>query len=230
MFRKEKTIQHMLQDIEREVELTSNLIGREALDEHVMEAMKKVPRHDFVPSEARAYAYENGPLSIGYGQTVSQPYIVALMTDLLSPKPDHVILEIGSGSGYQAAILSCLVRQVYTIEFIKELADQASGRLKKLGYTNIEVKQGDGYYGWPEHAPFDGIIVTAAAPYIPEPLIEQLKVGARLAIPVGQPYMHQELMLVERKEHNEISTRHVLDVAFVPMVGGHKTSSNLKDF
>ena len=194
-----------------------------------MEAMKKVPRHEFVPPEATGYAYANGPLSIGYGQTVSQPYIVALMTDLLNPKADDVILEIGSGSGYQAAVLSCLVRQVYSIEVIKELAGQASRRLQKLDYTNVEIKEGDGYYGWPEHAPFDGIIVTAAAPHIPEPLIEQLKVGARLAIPVGLPYMHQELMLVEKKDHNEISTRYILGVAFVPLVGGHQVSPKHAD-
>ena len=219
----------MLQDIEREVELTRNLIGKKALDERVMEAMEKVPRQEFVPAVAQAYAFANGPVSIGHGQTVSQPYIVALMTDLLNPQPDDVILEIGSGSGYQAAVLACLVRQVYSIEVIQELADQASDRLQRLGYTNVEIKQGDGYYGWQEHAPFDGIIVTAAAPHIPEPLIEQLKVGAKLVIPVGQPYMHQELMLVEKKEHNEISTRYVLGVAFVPLVGDHKGGSSLAD-
>ena len=138
----------MLQDIEREVELTRDLIGKEALDDRVIEAMRKVPRHEFVPPEATAHAYANGPLSIGHGQTVSQPYIVALMTDLLNPKADDVILEIGSGSGYQAAVLSSLVRQVYSIEVIKELAGQASRRLQKLGYTNVEIKEGDGYYGW----------------------------------------------------------------------------------
>ena len=212
----------LLRDIHREVEYTRNLIGKDALDERVMEAVKMVPRHEFIPADSRAYAYENGPVSIGYGQTISQPYIVALMTDLLNPEPDDIVLEIGSGSGYQAAILACLVRHVYSVEIVPELAIQAKERLRRLAYTNVEVKLDDGYFGWPEHAPFDGIVVTAAAPYIPQPLIDQLKVGARLVIPVGLPYMHQELMLVEKKENDEISTRDVLGVAFVPLTGKHE--------
>ncbi len=211
----------LLRDIKREVEYTRRLIGKDALAENVMNAVKLVPRHEFVPSDARAYAYDNGPISIGFGQTISQPYIVALMTDLLNPEPDDVSLEIGSGSGYQAAILSCLVKQVYTVEIVQELAMQAKERLHRLNCTNVDVKVGDGYYGCPEHAPFDGIIVTAAAPHIPQPLIDQLKVGARLVIPVGQPYMHQELMMVEKKDNDEISTRDVLGVAFVPLTGNH---------
>ena len=217
-------IDRMLSDIEREVALTRRLTGKDALDERVMEAMKKVPRHLFVPRESRVVAYENGPVPIGYGQTISQPYIVALMTDLLNTQPEHVVLEVGTGSCYQSAILSHLVKQVYTIEIVEELANQARERLRRLGYTNVEVRAGDGNFGWPEHAPFDGIIVTAAAPFIPQPLVDQLKPGARLVIPVGQPYLHQELMVVEKKENGEISTRDVLAVAFVPLVGGNNES------
>jgi protein-L-isoaspartate(D-aspartate) O-methyltransferase len=212
----------LLRDIHREVEYTRNLIGKDALDASVTEAVGKVPRHEFIPPDSRAYAYENGPISIGYGQTISQPYIVALMTDLLNTEPDDTILEVGSGSGYQAAILSCLVRRVYTVEIVPELASQAEERLRRLNYTNVEIKVDDGYFGWPEHAPFDGIVVTAAAPHIPQPLIDQLKVGARLVIPVGLPYMHQELMMVEKKENGAISTRDVLGVVFVPLTGKHE--------
>lgn len=213
-----KAIKHMLRDIQMEVEITRSLIGKDALDPRVMDAMKTVPRHKFVPGEARAYAYENSPVCIGYGQTISQPYIVALMTDLLNPSPDDVVLEVGSGSGYQAAVLSLLVKQVYTMEIRSELAEGASQCLRACGYTNVEVKCADGYDGWPEHAPFDGILVTAAAPYIPDPLVTQLKVGARLVIPVGSPYQHQVLMVVEKKAQGEIDTRDVLDVAFVPLL------------
>jgi protein-L-isoaspartate(D-aspartate) O-methyltransferase len=212
----------MLQDIEREVDLTRSLIGKDALNPRVMEAMKKVPRHEFVPAGAERYAYDNGPLPIGHGQTISQPYIVALMTDLLNPAADHVVLEVGTGSGYQAAILSLLVRQVYSLEIVEPLAVVARERLQRLGYTNVEVRNADGYHGWAEHAPFDGIVVTAAAPFIPDPLIEQLKPGGRLVIPVGLPYSHQELMLVEKTTDNEIRTRDVLGVVFVPLTGEHE--------
>ena len=223
-----KPMTRMLQDIEREVELTRSLIGKDALNPRVMEAMKKVPRHEFVPPGAETYAYDNGPLPIGHGQTISQPYIVALMTDLLNPAADDVVLEVGTGSGYQAAILSLLVRQVYSLEIVEPLAAQARERLHRLGYTNVEVRNADGYHGWAEHAPFDGIVVTAAAPYIPDPLIEQLKPGARLVIPVGLPYYHQELMLVEKTADNEIRTQDVLGVAFVPLTGEHEVSPSEK--
>ena len=160
-------------------------------------------------------------MPIGYGQTISQPYIVALMTDLLNPEPGHVILEVGTGSGYQAAILSLLVKQVYSTDIVEPLATEARERLQRLGYANVEVRAGDGYHGWVEHAPFDGIVVTAAAPSIPGPLIDQLRPGGRLVIPVGLPYQFQELMLVEKSEDNKVHTKDILGVAFVPLTGKH---------
>ena len=210
------TIQ-MLRDIEAEVNYTRKLIGRSAFDIRVMQAMKEVPRHEFVPLAARHEAYYNGPLPIGHGQTISQPYIVALMTDLLEPTADAVVLEIGTGSGYQTAILSRVVRQVYSLEIIEALSLLAAQTLQRLGYANVECRAGDGYDGWPEHAPYDGIIVTAASPNIPQPLVDQLKPGARLVIPIGLPYSHQELMVVEKRESGEISVTDVLGVAFVPL-------------
>lgn len=212
-------IERLLRDIEQEVEYTRSLTGKSRLDPRVMAAMKKVPRHEFVPEHQRPFAYDNGPLPIGHGQTISQPFIVALMSDLLEPKPESVILEVGAGSCYQAAVLSLLVNKVYTVEIIKELADEAARRLHRLGYDNVEILHGDGYYGWPEHAPYDGIIVTAAAPCIPQPLIDQLKPGGRMVIPVGMPYYHQELMVVEKGADGKTSTRDILDVAFVPLTG-----------
>lgn len=212
-----KPEQRMLRDIEREVEYTRHLIGKDAFDARVIEAFRQVPRHEFVPETLRDRAYDNGPLPIGEGQTISQPYIVALMTDLLVPEPGDIILEVGTGSGYQAAILSRLVRQVYSIEIVDVLAAEARDRLQRLGYGNVEVRAADGYHGWIEHAPFDGIIVTAAAPVIPEPLIEQLKPGGRLVIPLGQPYDYQELMLVEKLPDQRVETRSILGVAFVPL-------------
>lgn len=181
--------------------------------------MREVPRDRFVPPERAPFAYDNGALSIGCGQTISQPFIVALMADLLNPRKDSVILEIGAGSGYQAAVLSRLAAQVYTVEIIPELGEQAAARLEKLGCRNVEVRVGDGYFGWPEHAPYDGVIVTAAAPYFPEALIEQLKPGGRMVIPVGLPYCHQELMVVDKHAQGEIETCSVLPVAFVPLTG-----------
>lgn len=209
----------IIRDIEAEVALTRHLTGKSALNPRVMEIMRRVPRDRFVPPERVPYAFDNGPLPIGYGQTISQPFIVALMTDLLNPKPDDVILEIGAGSGYQAAVLSRLVNKVYTVEIIPELGEQAGKRLKRLKYTNVEVRVGDGYFGWSEHAPYDGIIVTAAAPYFPEPLIEQLKPGGRMVIPVGLPFHHQELMTVDKDAQGEIETCCILAVAFVPLTG-----------
>ncbi|ADJ28478.1 protein-L-isoaspartate(D-aspartate) O-methyltransferase [Nitrosococcus watsonii] len=217
-----KSHREMLRDIQREVGITRRWIGKESLSGRVMEAVKAVPRHEFVPDEQRPYAYDNAPLVIGCGQTISQPYIVALMTDLLDPKPEDIILEVGTGSGYQAAILSRLVKKVYTIEVIEELAQQAEARLERLGYTNVEVQTADGYFGWPEQAPFDGIMVTAAAPSIPEPLIEQLKPEARLVLPLGAGFQ-QELRVVTKKENNEIDTQRVLGVSFVPLTGEHSS-------
>jgi protein-L-isoaspartate(D-aspartate) O-methyltransferase len=216
-----KDLQRMMNDIEMEVHLTRHLIGKNSLDDRVMAAMKQVPRHEFLPADLRYCAYDNGPAPIGSGQTISQPYIVALMSDLLNTKPSDIILEIGTGSGYQAAILSQLVQQIYSVEIIEDLATIARKRLNKLGYDNVEVRNDDGYFGWQEHAPYDGVIVTAAAPHIPEPLIDQLRVGARLVIPVGLPYSYQELMVVEKKANGEIETRKVLGVSFVPLTGEH---------
>lgn len=211
----------MVKEIEADVKITSKRIGKKTLGGHVMEAMGKIPRHEFVPAHLRRSAYKNRPLPIGYGQTISQPYIVALMTDLLDVDEDDVVLEIGTGSGYQAAILAELVEKVYTIEIVRELGEQAKGRLKRLGYQNVEVRVGDGYYGWEEHAPFDGIIVTAAANHIPPPLTKQLKPGGRMIIPVGSPFMTQQLMLVKKKKDGKIKTMQVLPVIFVPLTGGH---------
>lgn len=202
-----------------EVKLTRRMIGKNALSGRVMAAMKQVPREQFVSEQLQPLAFCNGPLPIGAGQTISQPYIVALMSDLLETMPEHTLLEIGTGSGYQAAVLACLVRQVVSIEIIKELAVGSRKRLKELGYRNVTVHTGDGYQGWPEHAPYDGIIVTAAAPHVPQPLLDQLKVGGRLVIPVGLPFSYQELMVLEKKPDGIITTRNVLGVSFVPMTG-----------
>jgi protein-L-isoaspartate(D-aspartate) O-methyltransferase len=213
-------LQRMLKDIDMEVILTRHLIGKEALDDRVMAAIKQVPRPEFLPADYRFLAYDNGPAPIGSGQTISQPYIVALMSDLLNTKPTDTILEIGTGSGYQAAVLSNLVKQVYSLEIIEMLSMKARRRLKKLGYHNVRVRTGDGHFGWSEHAPFDGIIVTAAAADIPQPLIDQLRAGARLVIPVGLPFHYQELMVIEKKADGNIESRKVLGVSFVPLTGG----------
>ena len=209
----------MMRDIEAEVKYTRTLIGRNHFSTQVMAAMRDVPRHEFVPENMRPFAYDNGPLPIGDGQTISQPYIVALMTDLLDLEPNGVVLEVGTGSGYQAAILARLVKQVYSIEIVEALRATASERLKRLGYGNVEVCEGDGYHGLPEHAPYDAIIVTAAAPYIPPPLIEQLKPGGRMVIPVGSPYMGQDLQLVTKSKDGSHRTDSILAVAFVPLTG-----------
>ena len=215
----------MLGDIRAEVEMTRHLIGKERLADRVLDAMKEVPRHKFVPATVKSLAYCNGPVPIGCGQTISQPYIVALMTDLLNPQPDDTILEIGTGSAYQAAVLAILVKQVYSVEIVDQLATQASTRLQKLGYNNVAVKAGDGYCGWPEHAPYDGIIVTAATPNIPSPLVAQLKIGGRLVIPIGLPYQHQELMMIEKTGDDEIVSHDILGVIFVPLTGDHGQST-----
>lgn len=207
----------MLHDIEAEVGYTRSMIGRDAFRPQVMAAMAEIPRHEFVPGHEQLYAYANGPLPIGQGQTISQPYIVALMTDLLECGPDARVLEIGTGSGYQAAVLSRVVAQVYSVEIIPELAQKASERLARLGYGNVECRRGDGYEGWPEQAPFDGILVTAAAPAVPPPLIAQLAEGARLVIPVGPQYGPQELQTIEKRTDGSVHTTEILGVAFVPL-------------
>lgn len=211
---------HLIKEIESDVRETQIFIGKRELDPKVMEAMVKVKRHKFVPSSLQRFAYFNRPLPIGYGQTISQPYIVALMTDLLEPKSGDAVLELGTGSGYQAAVLGVLVKEVYSIEIVPELGKQAKERLKELNYSNVTTKVGDGYYGWKEQAPFDSIIVTAAASHIPPPLIEQLKDGGRMVIPVGGPFATQQLILVE-KDGNKIKTSQILPVRFVPLTGEH---------
>jgi len=190
-------------------------------DDDVIGALAAVKRHEFVPRRQRPYAYENRPLPIGHGQTISQPYIVALMTELLEVAPDDEVLEIGTGSGYQAAILAKLVNHVYSIEIIEALATAARARLDRLGYENITTKLSDGYYGWEEHAPFDAIIVTAAASHVPPPLIKQLKPGGRMVIPVGGRFMTQQLLLLEKTLDNEVITRQIAAVRFVPLTGKH---------
>lgn len=215
--KREKKIEQMLLDIEGECRLASSLTGISAFPEKIMNAMEEVPRDEFVPVSMKSLAFENRPLSIGEGQTISQPFIVALMTHLLDPEEDDVILEVGTGSGYQAAVLSKLVRKVYSLEIIPSLAENAAERLFRLGYENVEVRSGDGYLGWTELAPFDGIIVTAAATHVPVPLKEQLKPGGKLVIPVGIPFLAQELMVVEKDEKGKTFTRDVLSVAFVPL-------------
>jgi len=187
----------------------------------VTAAMNSVERHRLVPADQRRFAYENRPLPIGHGQTISQPYIVALMTELIHPDADDVVLEVGTGSGYQAAILAELVGRVYSIEIIEALATRARGDLDALGYDNITTKLGDGYYGWEEHAPFDAIVVTAAASHVPPPLIQQLKPGGRMVIPVGSRFMTQTLLLLEKTDEGEVITRQFGAVRFVPLTGKH---------
>jgi len=213
--------ENMICAIEADVRATSKYLQKKSLNPQVMEAMKTVPRHALVPFSQRTYAYLNRPLPIGYGQTISQPYIVAIMTDLLNPQPEHKILEIGTGSGYQAAILSHLVQQVYTIEIIEALGKRAQKDISELGYTNIQIRISDGYYGWEEHAPFDGIVVTAATSHVPPPLIQQLKPGGRMIIPVGSRFLTQQLLLITKDEKGDLSTRQILPVQFVPLTGRH---------
>lgn len=195
--------------------VSSQLTARGIEDKSVLGAMATVPRHMFVSEEYRKQAYGDFPLPIGHGQTISQPYIVAFMTEVIQPQPGHHVLEIGTGSGYQAAVLAELVEKVYTIEIIPELAESAKDRLEKLGYENVEARQGDGYYGWPEAGPYDSIVVTAAAEFIPPPLIEQLKDGGQMVIPVGSPFYVQHLMLVKKK-NNKVTTNRLMPVRFVP--------------
>ena len=210
----------MVREIANMSSVTRDETGRVEFTAPVMAAMAKVPRHKFVPPDEVPYAYENRPLPIGYGQTISQPYIVALMTDLTQVGPGDVVLEIGTGSGYQAAILAELAQAVYTMEIIEPLAVQAGERLGRLGYAKVQARLGDGYHGWPEHGPYDAILVTAAASHVPPPLIAQLKAGGRMVIPVGAPFMIQYLLLIEKAGDGSVSTRQVLPVSFVPLVGG----------
>ncbi len=192
-------------------------IGRKGIDDRVLEVMRTVPRDRFVADWLQDSAYDDRPLPIGHGQTISQPFIVALMTDLLDAEPEDVVLEIGTGSGYQAAVLAHLVDRVCTIEIIPALGESAAERLEQLGYGNIRTMIGDGYYGWPDCGPFDGIVVTAAASQVPPPLIAQLKTGGRMVIPVGGPFALQHLMLVEKRPDGGILTRQMLPVRFVPL-------------
>lgn len=216
-----KLVSRMLHDIDTEYSLTRGFTGHDSLPEHIRQSFADVPRHEFVPSKLHSYAYENHPLPIGHGQTISQPFIVALMTDLLNLKSTDRILEIGCGCGFQAAILSTLVAEIYSTEIIPSLACTAQRRLQRLGYHNVTVGEIDGYYGWPEHAPFDGIIVTAAAIKVPQPLVEQLKPGGRLVLPVGAPSELQRLVTVTKGKGKDYEMEEILGVAFVPLTGGH---------
>lgn len=200
---------------QRQSMVKTQIEARGIEDKATLHSMSTVRRHLFVPEKLKNSAYDDRPLPIGYGQTISQPYIVAYMTEIIQPKPDSRLLEIGTGSGYQAAVLAQIVKEVYTIEIIPELGRSATARLKDLGYKNIQTKIADGYHGWETKSPFDAIIVTAAAEYIPPPLIEQLKDGGRMVIPVGSPFLIQTLMLVEKKGDN-IKTTSLMPVRFVP--------------
>ena len=198
---------------------TGRETGRPQFSARVMDAMRRVERHRFVAPELARDAYENRPLPIGNNQTISQPYIVALSTDLLDLEREHTVLEIGTGSGYQAAVLAELVSRVYSIEIVEPLGRDAAARLAALGYRNVEVRIGDGYGGWPERAPFDRILVTAAAPYVPEPLVQQLAPGGRMVIPVGTGIFGQQLLLIEKGADGQIRRKDVLPVRFVPLTG-----------
>ncbi len=209
---------------QRKMMVEQQIVARGVKNKRVLDAMNSVPRHLFVPEGYRRGSYFDQPLPIGLEQTISQPYIVALMTEMLDVDKDDTVLEIGTGSGYQAAVLSTIVKELYTIEIIEELGLQAAERLKSLGYDNVKVKISDGGLGWPEKAPFDAIIVTAAAPKIPDPLIEQLKPGGRMVIPVDNNYYSQDLLIVEKDETGNINTKKTIPVRFVPLVEGEKVA------
>ena len=215
----EGPMQHMLNAIVSDFADTADYTGIEAPSAKVMQAFGRVPRERYVPEESRSQAYFNRAMGIGYGQTISQPFIVALMTEVLELEATDRVLEIGTGSGYQAAILAELVDQVYTIEIVPELAEQAAARLQQEGYTNISVRSGNGRLGWPQAAPFDAVIVTAAGDDIPPPLVEQLKPGGRLVIPIGDPYGSQMLKLVRKDDAGDVFVKDVLPVVFVPLTG-----------
>ena len=211
----------LVEQIKSNVQISSDFLKKDQLDDRVLEAISKVPRQEFVPEKQRRWAYKNRPLPIGYGQTISQPAVVAIMTDLLQLKQTDRVLEIGTGSGYQAAVLAELVDKVYSIEIVPELAERAAGDLKRTAYDNVILRHGDGYYGWKDAAPFDAVIVTAAASHIPPPLIKQLKPGGRMIIPVGGRFMVQHLILVTKDEAGKVITRQILPVKFVPLTGQH---------
>ncbi len=209
----------LLAEVQTMAEAAGGGIVPREISAAVIEAMRRVPRHEFVPERLRDRAYENRPLPIGYGQTISQPYIVAVMTELLQLAPGASVLEVGTGSGYQAAVLAELKAKTHTIEIIPELGRRAARDLERLGYNAVQVRIGDGYYGWPEAPLFDGIMVTAAASHIPPPLVRQLKPGGRMVIPVGGPFTVQYLMLVIRNPDGNLEIRQLLPVAFVPLTG-----------
>ena len=213
--------QAMLELVRESVRESASYTGIAELSDQVMGAMGAVPREAFVLPEYQHLAYRNAPLPIKAGQTISQPLIVALMTELLDPQPGDVILEVGTGSGYQAAVLAQLVKHVYSVEIVEYLAQSAAEVLQQQGYNNVTVRAGDGYAGWPEHAPFDGIVVTAAAPELPPPLLQQLKAGGKLVIPVGEPGGNQELLVIEVGANGDITRESVLPVRFVPLTGEH---------
>lgn len=208
-------VERLIQEVIRDTRQTRDYTGLDKLSERVLNSLRQTPRDQFVPRSSAVYAWENRPLGIGYGQTISQPFIVALMTQLLEPEASARVLEIGTGSGYQAAVLARLVREVYTIEIVPELAEQASMRLAELGYDNVQVRAGDGWHGWPDAAPFDCIIVTAVAEEIPPNLIEQLKPGGRIVIPIGPAHGGQQLVVATRTD-DSVDIREVLPVQFVP--------------
>jgi len=210
--------QSMIAEIAAQAIYVSARIGKAAFSRRVMQVMDEVPRHVFVPIELQEYAYANTPLPIGFDKTISQPFIVALMTDLLDIEPHDTVLEVGTGLGYQAAIVAALARKVYSIELIEELSEQASQRLTRLGVTNVELKIGNGSHGWAEHAPFDKVIVTAAPDLIPPPLIEQLKPGGKMAIPAGLPDS-QQLILIEKDNHGSVTTKDIIPVRFSQLEG-----------
>ncbi|TRZ92034.1 MAG: protein-L-isoaspartate(D-aspartate) O-methyltransferase [Rhodocyclaceae bacterium] len=216
-----KERQAMVQVVESIARSFGADIGRESIDPRVLAALGRVPRHEFVSALLRFHAYENRPLPIGHGQTISQPYIVAAMTDLLQIGAGDTVLEIGTGSGYQAAVLAELGVKVSSIEIVEPLAREATERLRRLGYADVATKLGDGYHGWPERGPFAGILVTAAASHVPPPLLRQLKPGGRMVIPVGAPFQPQQLLLVEKLLSGTVTTRQMMPVSFVPLTGGH---------
>jgi len=209
----------MIDTIEAHAETMGEMPDEEGVEQQVLDAMSEIPRHEFVPERRQDEAYADRPVPIGYGQTISQPFIVALMTDLLNVEADDKVLEVGTGSGYQAAVLSPLTDAVYTIEIIPELGETATDRLGRFGFDNVETRIGDGYYGWEAAAPFDGIVVTAAASHIPPPLVQQLAAGARMVIPVGDQFTVQQLMLVEKEDDGTVTTRQLMPVRFVPLTG-----------
>ncbi len=214
------TMTGMIDAIRDDVRRTRSITGVAQLDPRVVQAMQDVPRDEFVPERAKTAAYVNRPLPIGHGQTISQPYIVAIMTHLMDTEPGDRVLEIGTGSGYQAAVLAEIVDTVYTIEIIPELAESADERLQRLGFGNVHVKAGDGWYGWPDAAPFDAIIVTAVGEDVPDKLVNQLRPGGHMVLPIGTDW-DQNLAVVEKADDGEISMRYVLPVRFVPLTGDH---------